>query len=43
MPTLQKITPCVWFDTEAEAGATFYVAPWRCLNARGEAPGRDST
>jgi predicted 3-demethylubiquinone-9 3-methyltransferase (glyoxalase superfamily) len=26
MPTLSKITPCLWFDTEAEDAATFYVS-----------------
>ncbi|MEO1147666.1 MAG: VOC family protein [Cyanobacteria bacterium J06638_22] len=25
MPTLQKITPCLWFDDQAEAAATFYT------------------
>ena len=25
MVTLQKITPCLWFDKEAEAAATFYT------------------
>ena len=26
MPTLTKITPCLWFDTEGEAAATFYTS-----------------
>jgi predicted 3-demethylubiquinone-9 3-methyltransferase (glyoxalase superfamily) len=25
MPTLRTITPCLWFDTEGEAAATFYT------------------
>jgi len=25
MPTLTKIRPCFWFDTEAEEAATFYT------------------
>jgi len=25
MPTLTKITPCLWFDTEGEEAATFYT------------------
>lgn len=25
MPTLQKITPCLWFDDQAEGAATFYT------------------
>jgi len=25
MPTLTKITPCLWFDTESEEAATFYT------------------
>jgi predicted 3-demethylubiquinone-9 3-methyltransferase (glyoxalase superfamily) len=25
MPTLQTITPCLWFDDQAEAAATFYT------------------
>lgn len=25
MATLQKITPCLWFDTQAEDAATFYT------------------
>jgi predicted 3-demethylubiquinone-9 3-methyltransferase (glyoxalase superfamily) len=25
MPTLSKITPCLWFDTQAEEAATFYT------------------
>jgi len=29
MATLQKITPCLWFDSEAEAAARFYVAVFR--------------
>jgi len=26
MPTIQKIIPCLWFDTQAEEAATFYVS-----------------
>jgi predicted 3-demethylubiquinone-9 3-methyltransferase (glyoxalase superfamily) len=26
MPVIQKITPCLWFDDEAEEAATFYTA-----------------
>jgi len=26
MPTLQKITPCLWFDNQAEAAAKFYTS-----------------
>lgn len=26
MPTLQRITPCLWFDDQAEQAATFYTA-----------------
>lgn len=26
MATLHKITPCLWFDDQAEAAATFYCA-----------------
>ena len=26
MPTLTKITPCLWFDTQAEEAATFYTS-----------------
>ncbi|MGH8016855.1 MAG: VOC family protein [Opitutaceae bacterium] len=25
MPSIQKITPCLWFDTEAEDAARFYI------------------
>ena len=25
MPTLQRITPCLWFDDQAEEAATFYT------------------
>ena len=25
MPAVQKITPCLWFDTQAEEAATFYT------------------
>jgi predicted 3-demethylubiquinone-9 3-methyltransferase (glyoxalase superfamily) len=25
MPTLQRITPCLWFDTQAEEAANFYT------------------
>ena len=32
MPRLQKITPCLWFDSEAEEAARFYVSIFR--NAR---------
>jgi predicted 3-demethylubiquinone-9 3-methyltransferase (glyoxalase superfamily) len=26
MPTIQTITPCLWFDSQAEEAATFYVS-----------------
>jgi hypothetical protein len=26
MPAIQKITPCLWFDTQAEEAAKFYTA-----------------
>src|SRR6266550_8262227 len=26
MPKLQPITPCLWFDSQAEEAATFYVS-----------------
>lgn len=26
MPTIQRITPCLWFDNQAEAAAAFYVS-----------------
>jgi predicted 3-demethylubiquinone-9 3-methyltransferase (glyoxalase superfamily) len=26
MVTLQKITPCLWFDSQAEEAAKFYVS-----------------
>lgn len=26
VPTLSKITPCLWFDTDAEEAATFYAS-----------------
>jgi predicted 3-demethylubiquinone-9 3-methyltransferase (glyoxalase superfamily) len=26
VPTIQRIIPCLWFDSEAEAAATFYVS-----------------
>jgi predicted 3-demethylubiquinone-9 3-methyltransferase (glyoxalase superfamily) len=32
MADLQKITPCLWFDSEAEEAARFYVSVFR--NAR---------
>lgn len=25
---MQKITPCLWFDTQAEEAAKFYVCPF---------------
>ena len=25
----QKISPCLWFDTQAEAAANFYVSVFR--------------
>ena len=27
--TKHKITPCLWFDTEAEEAATFYVSVFK--------------
>jgi predicted 3-demethylubiquinone-9 3-methyltransferase (glyoxalase superfamily) len=32
MPSMQKITPCLWFDDQAEKAAEFYTAIFR--NAR---------
>ncbi len=32
MAALQKITPCLWFDSEAEDAARFYVEVFK--NAR---------
>jgi predicted 3-demethylubiquinone-9 3-methyltransferase (glyoxalase superfamily) len=29
MATMQKITPCLWFDSEAEEAAKFYVSIFR--------------
>ena len=29
MPFVQKITPCLWFDDQAEAAAQFYVSIFR--------------
>jgi predicted 3-demethylubiquinone-9 3-methyltransferase (glyoxalase superfamily) len=29
MMPLQKITPCLWFDREAEEAARFYVSVFR--------------
>ena len=29
MPFIQKITPCLWFDDQAEAAAEFYTAIFR--------------
>jgi predicted 3-demethylubiquinone-9 3-methyltransferase (glyoxalase superfamily) len=29
MPSMQKITPCLWFDDQAEAAAEFYTAIFR--------------
>jgi predicted 3-demethylubiquinone-9 3-methyltransferase (glyoxalase superfamily) len=29
MPTIQTITPCLWFDDQAEAAAEFYTAIFR--------------
>ena len=26
MPIIQKITPCLWFDNQAEEAANFYVS-----------------
>lgn len=26
MPTIRKLTPCLWFDTQAEEAAKFYVS-----------------
>ena len=26
MARIQRITPCLWFDSEAELAATFYVS-----------------
>jgi predicted 3-demethylubiquinone-9 3-methyltransferase (glyoxalase superfamily) len=29
MPVIQKITPCLWFDDQAEAAVKFYIAIFR--------------
>jgi predicted 3-demethylubiquinone-9 3-methyltransferase (glyoxalase superfamily) len=29
MPHMQKITPCLWFDDQAEAAAAFYTGIFR--------------
>ena len=29
MPSIQKITPCLWFDDQAEEAAKFYIAIFR--------------
>jgi predicted 3-demethylubiquinone-9 3-methyltransferase (glyoxalase superfamily) len=29
MPTIQTITPCLWFDDQAEAAAEFYTTIFR--------------
>jgi predicted 3-demethylubiquinone-9 3-methyltransferase (glyoxalase superfamily) len=29
MPTIQTITPCLWFDSQAEEAATFYVSVFK--------------
>jgi predicted 3-demethylubiquinone-9 3-methyltransferase (glyoxalase superfamily) len=29
MAALQKITPCLWFDSEAEEAAHFYVSVFK--------------
>jgi len=29
MPTLSKITPCLWFDTDGEAAAELYTSIFR--------------
>jgi predicted 3-demethylubiquinone-9 3-methyltransferase (glyoxalase superfamily) len=29
MPTLNKIVPCLWFDSQAEAAANFYVSVFK--------------
>jgi len=26
MATIQKVTPCLWYDRDAEAAATFYTS-----------------
>ncbi len=28
MPTIQRISPCLWFDTKGEDAAKFYVDWW---------------
>ena len=29
MPSVQRITPCLWFDTQAEEGARFYMSVFK--------------
>ena len=29
MPTVQKISPCLWFDKQAEDAAKFYVSVFK--------------
>ena len=32
MPSMQKITPCLWFDDQAEEAAKFYTYNGRSLS-----------
>jgi predicted 3-demethylubiquinone-9 3-methyltransferase (glyoxalase superfamily) len=34
MPAIQKITPCLWFDTQAEEAANFYIGIFKNSKVR---------
>ena len=34
MPVVQKITPCLWFDTQAEEAANFYIGIFKSSKIR---------
>ena len=34
MPLVQKITPCLWFDTQAEEAANFYIGIFKSSKIR---------
>jgi predicted 3-demethylubiquinone-9 3-methyltransferase (glyoxalase superfamily) len=34
MPVVQKITPCLWFDTQAEEAANFYIGIFKSSKMR---------
>jgi len=40
MPTLTKITPCLWFDTRGEEAATFYTGIFANSRIAHVSPGR---